>query len=285
MANTKNLVIGTAIGYDIDAIKNFVISFREHNTEADLVILAELGGIQRLESFFLQFDVKPLLFETLGYFSLFTSRSVAFNSRFIRNFEFLFVSPQYKHVLMSDTRDVVFQANPFLNLPDDFLYFFTEDTNVSLGQNKFNAEWILNDYGMDTLESLKDYPIICNGTVLGSRNLILNYLRLLLSEMIRLSHNRNEKTLIVDQAITNYIAHTYTQEQLPRTLKFNGDIVGTLGVSFSEAVENNPRDEVIFDLGKVYVNGKYPAIIHQYDRNQYLANYFNNHYTFKQKIN
>jgi hypothetical protein len=188
-------------------------------------------------------------------------------------------------VLLSDTKDVVFQSNPFVNLPEEFLYFFTEDTHVSIGQNVFNAEWMMRDYGESVFDQIKDLPIICAGTILGSRNHVLHYLTCLLNEMIRMGNNRSPETMVVDQTITTYLAHLCPQEYLPRTIKFNGDIIGTVGVSISEAEHGRPRDEIVFDMGKIYVNGQMPAVIHQYDRNQFLIDYFGVRYSTGKKIN
>ena len=38
----KNLVLGTALGYGIYELKNFVLSFREHNKVDDVVLLVDL---------------------------------------------------------------------------------------------------------------------------------------------------------------------------------------------------------------------------------------------------
>ena len=285
MLQTTNVVIGTAIGYTTDEIKNFVLSFREHNHTADMVMFLDRTSLEQSRNFLTTFNVTPLLFETLGYFHMFTPRNVAFNSRFIRNYEFLYTSTQYKHVLLSDTRDVVFQRDPFLDLPEEFLYFFTEDTHVSIGQNAYNTEWMMRDYGEEVFNAIKDMPIICSGTIFGSRNHILNYLNCLLNEMLIMANNRSPETMVVDQTITTYLAHLYPYEQLQRTVKISGDIVGTIGVSSSQAEHDNPRDEIVFDMGKIFVNGMLPAIIHQYDRNKFLMDYFNIRYSTNKRLN
>lgn len=285
MQQPKNLVIGTAINYGPDQIRNFALSFREFNTHDDVVLLMDNTSIEICQEFLATCNIRPILFETVMYFLKFTPWQIAVNCRLIGYYEFLYQNLNYKHVLISDVKDVLFQRNPFEDLPDEFLYFFTEDTHVTIGQNPFNAEWILQDYGMDTLATLKDLPIICNGNIMGSNVSVQNYLKMLLDEMKLLADNRTQNTMFVDQAVTSYIAHTYSMDKLPRTIKVSGDIVGTIGISLSEAEHDGPRDEIILNMGKIYVNGKIPDLIHQYDRSQFLKDYFNTRYSINKKIN
>lgn len=270
----KNLVIGTAIGYTIPQLKNFVLSFRQYNQKDDVIILSDNQSLDQFQEFFQVFNVKSRLFETLGYIRNYVPNGIAFNTRFIKNYEILYDNNHYRHVLMSDVGDVVFQSDPFCNLPDEFLYFFNEDSQVSIRSNEFNAWWVHAAYGNEGLDQIGDKAIICCGTIMGSRQLIMDYVRLMIQEMQRLRLANPSNDVIIDQAITNYIAYTYPQSVLPRTICKNGEIIGTIGVSLTQG--DRAHDTISFDLGKVYVNGLQPAVLHQYNRNKFLLDHFNN---------
>ena len=54
--------------------------------------------------------------------------------------------------MISDTRDVIFQKNPFTNKKFSSLCFFSEDK--SIGECTFNSSWIKNLYGKKNLINL-----------------------------------------------------------------------------------------------------------------------------------
>ena len=281
----KNLVIGTAIGYDTDDLKNFVLSFRACNSHDDVIIFLDQESLYKSKEFLQIFNIQTQLFDSLKYIQAISSTVLAFNMRFIRSYELLYNTDEYKHILISDVRDVVFQSNPFENLPDEFLYLFSDDNYLSIENNIYNNDWVLMNYP-EFYNRLKSLPIICCGTIMGSKNQIMNCLRCMHEELMKLSNKNIPNMMLVDQAVLIFIAHMYPDHVLPRTIKINGDLVGTIGINCTtEFVLNRPRDLVRFDMGKVYINDLCPAIIHQYDRSPFLANFYNSFYSINKIIN
>ena len=286
MSQAKNVVIGTAIGYTTDQIKNFVLSFREYNRDDDVVMFIDQNSLEQSELFFEVFNIKPILFDSLLYIQSISSTMLAFNSRFIRSYEFLYSKSEYDKVFMADVRDIVFQHDPFENLPEEFLYFFSDDNNLAIENNIYNGNWVYKSYP-EIWDQLRKLPIICCGTIMGSRKQMMDCLKYIHHELLVLSQNNPaDKTALVDQAVAIYIAYTYPLDILPRTIKENGDLVGTIGINCTtEFTLDRPRDIVTFDMGKVYINQSCPAVIHQYDRNQFLSDFFNNYYTINKRLN
>ena len=276
---TKNAVIGTALGYNIENIKNFVLSFREYNTEDDIIILANKESLNIFDDFFKIYNVKSVLFESHKFID-----TAPNNSRYIGYLEFVFQHPEYKNILLADLRDVVFQKNPFDNLPDDYLYFFREDSGVTIGMNNYNSFWIKALYNDQILQQLFHEPIICSGTILGSYNSIKTFLSYLNQELFNIKTRSFElyKNEILDQGITNFIVNCYPTDSLKFDKKNNGDLIGTVGLS---STDDNRKDLLTFNHGMVKVNNQTPAIIHQYDRNQFLSDYYNKKYLANTKIN
>lgn len=274
MTTVRNAVIGTAAGYPIDAVKNFVLSFREYNKTDQLIFIVDLETQGTLREFAAQYSIELVVFSSFRFTETFVN-----NSRYTAILDYIAtVGPsQFKNILLADVRDVMFQSDPFANLPDNFLYFFNEDPGIPLGEQEFNARWIRLPYGEEILEQIKNYPIICSGTVLGSGNMINEYLVLVYQQMLGIRYHKFDlfKTEILDQGITNFLARLLFNTNLIVEVKNSGDIVGTIGLSVSDP---RAKDKVTLHMGKVMVNNQVPAILHQYDRSGVLLDFINKKY-------
>ena len=67
--------------------------------------------------------------------------------------------------------------------------------------------------------------------------------------------------MLLDQVIANYIFHNSPNSLC--TIKDNGDIIGTIGHCITYPT---PSGELELKDGVFYLDGKVPAVIHQYDR-------------------
>jgi hypothetical protein len=86
------------------------------------------------------------------------------------------------NILIADFRDVFFQSNPFLYMPNQWaqpvsqLTVFLEAIPLkAIYRCPFNSGWIRGCYGREALDSVKMNPVSCSGTSLGSRDGILVY--------------------------------------------------------------------------------------------------------------
>jgi hypothetical protein len=261
----KNVVIGTALHYGPAQLKVFLESFRRYNTKDDIALLVNRDN--KLFEFFDKYNVTPVFFESWKYAGTHIN-----NSRFIRYLEFLLDKiVDYDRVMLSDTRDVVFQDDPFKDLPFDCMYFFAEDHHVKIvDDQEYSAPWIKMVFGDEVYEQLKDLHIICAGTTIGSTGNIIKYLTMMTDVLHQLREkNPNVYQINIDQGIHNYIAHNTNRYYPDGTIKENGDIVGTVGhtsISYSDNIEY--KDDHIL------VYGKKPAVVHQYDRTAQLTNFY-----------
>lgn len=95
-------------------------------------------------------------------------------------------------IFLVDSRDTVFQSNPFANVPrqtdpsgkSGVLYLFGENMDASrIGQSvKFNYRWIHAAYGMEVAQFLKEKPILCSGATMGEKAAVETYLRAMVAE-------------------------------------------------------------------------------------------------------
>lgn len=264
----KNVVLGTALNYGPRELNNFAKSFREFNKNDDIVLIVDRDF--KMFEFFEKYNIQPIFFES----RLFMDTHIN-NSRFIRYLEFILDNiTKYDRIFLTDTRDIVFQDDPFKDLDMDCMHFFAEDDASRIGECQFNGPWIRMVFGDETLEQLKDKRVICAGTTLGSTGNMTKYLTMMMDVFHQLKEkNPNAYRINVDQGIHNYIAHS-TDRYFPNgTIKDNGDIVGTVGLTMSK----DPAAVTIED-DIVLVKGKKPAVIHQYDRWPSLTELFHKKY-------
>ncbi len=86
---------------------------------------------------------------------------------------------RYDNVLLTDTRDVIFQKDPFDFSFGDTLCCFTElETMVIADTPSETARWIEQSFGKQELMELSQKPIICAGITIGSARRILEYLEI-----------------------------------------------------------------------------------------------------------
>lgn len=80
-------------------------------------------------------------------------------------------SQEFHRVLVSDSRDVYFQDDPFRDLPDMHepeVQFFTEHESKRFFKESINTGWVTScfEYG-EVRRLLYDKPVFCSGTILG----------------------------------------------------------------------------------------------------------------------
>jgi hypothetical protein len=270
----KNVVIGTALNYGVEQIKNFVLSFRKFNIDDDIILVCNSAQFKTLEDFANKFNLKLENGEDLSKIPI---HVVA--SRFLKYVEILNNNKNYKHILLADIRDVFFQSNPFENLPDnDYLYAFTEDPAVTIEIEKYHISMISRLFGEDELKRFAGKKIICSGTILGTNNKLFDWLNIFAHYLVQIQKANPAicRKMLLDQVIANHIF--YFQENGKATeVKNNGDIVGTIGHCITHP---NHSGDMKLEDDVIYLDGKIPAIIHQYDRSPELFDHFSKVYSY-----
>lgn len=156
----------------------------------------------------------------------------------------------FNQILLSDTRDVLFQADPFAG--DAPLELAQED--LIFGNCAFNDKWMRGALGEDILDHLRGKPVYCIGTVLGHQQPITDLLQQMCDKV---RDCRSWRPFGVEQALFNYLIHTkMTPDQYVVSTNRAGRLA-TLGPSPKLTVTDGYfRDR----------NGGPFAIVHQFDR-------------------
>lgn len=268
---TRNVWITTTFGnYEPIKIKNSILSFRRFNQEAHIASIVDGQSYPLLKDFFEQHRIEPI------HLSGFKNINFEMNWRHSLYMRWLFANPQYEHILLCDTRDVVFQGNYFENLPYKYVFLFQEDTGVTIDSEPNNSYWTRAIFGDHVMSLIGKGNIVCCGTIAGSRLEFLELLNYISTETFRLPPDQING-FVVDQALTNYGYLTGAFKHMPIIKKLNGDIVGTLHCTIRC---DHSTDKFYLDVEQqaIIVNGKKPSIIHQYDRREDLQQFFDNLY-------
>jgi len=248
---TGDVVLGYATGYDAADIAPFVRSLRA--VFAGTVALVVDDGPE-LNAFLAEHDVLAIHPEIPPGW-----RPHAVLERFAAFDRLLGQWPETRHVLLTDVRDVIFQAAPFEPAPAR-LETFVEFEDGVLGDHVFNMKYLRAVGGDDLAEAVADKPCVCVGTVMGPRDAIVRFCRTLLM-LAAIPRSELGGAFGADQAACNLAIHLGLVEA---DIRANYGRVATLGLTRGETLG--------FSDGRVTnPDGGWSAIVHQHDRHPALA--------------
>lgn len=268
----KNLVLGYAQNYGIQELLYFVRSFREFNPNDDMCLCISKDKIDELEPFLTHNNVKINVINNVT-FNIFN------DNKFLFFYEFLKNNPNYDKICITDTRDVIFQNDPFLNCTEkEFCYVWIEDTGITIGQNIWNSDWIQNLYPDHYIRYSKK-NVICSGVLIGSYGKIIRVIKDTIDEMKRLYKTNYEYAHlnIIEQAAFMYLVYSvYNSDEV--IIKNPDNLCVHLGSTLSNSLAN---DSIFFKNGKIYIDDKIISIVHQYDRHGFLRAFYKYYFLHK----
>lgn len=165
--------------------------------------------------------------------------------------------PTLRNVMLTDVRDVVFQASPFAE-PISGLEVFVEDEDHVLGQNAFHSKYLRALAGDEIAATISDRPCLCAGTLIGPASDIARLCRLILT-LGAIPRSSVGGGFGIDQASLELAVH---QGLVAASIRPNYSRVATLGQCI-EGVRVD-RDRITNPDGSV------SPVVHQYDRHPEL---------------
>ena len=160
-------------------------------------------------------------------------------------------------VMITDLRDVIFQRDPFA-APVTGLELYLEDDSVRIGVDAFNTRWLCDLFGRAYVDAMRGRPVSCSGTVFGTRDAMMKYL----SEMMTSIARRRRPMGPHDQGIHNALIQDGRLPQAQVVPNEQGRVL-TLGRMKSPRVDD---DGLLLN-----VDGRVPAVVHQWDRHPQLV--------------
>lgn len=295
--NSKNAIITCATGYGKKELNLFLSSIKRHCPNIHLFLIAYEKDREEVQLLAQEFGfIEPFFIKKRIRKGAKLARPIAFLLRPIgknaslkpwiepigraflpivvdRFFITLQIIKKNKNnlsaVLVTDSRDVVFQGDPFEAIENNPEASISGIEGRTIGKCPFNSSWIEMIYGKEVLEKMLDRRIVCAGVTMGSVESVENYLQAMCQEF----WNQLPKvysTTAYDQGIHNYL--NFCEKYEYRDTDNNQGIIATLGYCEEASMVIDKTKNLL----RVY--DRYPAIVHQYDRYSELDNFFRKQY-------
>ena len=279
----KNLILGMAVGMKLECLKPFFLSLEKTGYAGDVCLCvadlepAALEFLRARRVNLLPFQKAYLKHKwshlatvckrfmhrnqqrrfdeqmLLTYIHLHCARHVYFRAYLAE------CGGGYDRVMLADTRDVLFQRDPFdFEMPAG-LNVFLEDASRTIGGCYTNSAWMRNGYGEGVLKELADKRVYNSGVIFGTPAILLDYLE----QVLRLYAARRPRQTI-DQTTENYILYKQPPKQWHVFENETGPVL---------TMANMNPDQFHFNAAGLMVNGtgRVFNILHQYDRHVELA--------------
>jgi len=240
-------VMGLAVNYPADAIEPFVRSLRTFFAGRITLIVSPDPTVLALLA---SYDVDARVAEESR-----TWRPHFVVERFAVFAQLLRQAPPLTPVLLTDVRDVIFQAPPF-GEPVEPIEGYPEGNGIRMSDHAFNVRYLEALVGSGIAGDLNDRSPLCVGTVVGQAASVAALCRIMLL-ICAIPRSGRGGAFGADQAAFNLVAHLGL---LTVDIRANYGRVATLGWPDS--------GDAVADHTGVIVNpdGSVSPIVHQYDR-------------------
>lgn len=253
----KNVLIGAISGnYSVNDIKKWVESSDSFNLSRLLLLyndenkdLKDYILSKNIDLIIPKYDAynnEILKFETnTGMMNINSSYHIVHNIRFYHIWQYLLENAlNFDKVLITDVRDVYFNDDPFLKIPDDQIIVSSEV--IRYDQEEWNERHLFNNLTMIGIETLHKNPVYNVGVFGGNPELVKS----LCKDIYLLSVG---KPLVADQTSFNYLIQTSYK---------NFVLFTDLDNKFAVHLHVVANGKVKFDMKNI----PYYSIIHQHDR-------------------
>lgn len=252
------LILGLAAGYHFGDVSPFILSLRETGFAGRCVLFVSptTRDVDRMR----EHGVEAVPFERSGPLA-----HLPYNAwRYVLYRDYLARGPaRHGPILLTDVRDVLFQADPFSVPWSPGLHVTLEDRRMTIGQCPHMRHWMGGHLGEAAWQSIADRPISCSGTTVADHDAMLAYLDLMLPLLATFSPA--PRMAGYDQGVHNHLLHTGAlAAQAPVTVLDNTGPILTLGYTEGEPAVDGQGRVLCAPLP-----GGAPApaaIVHQYDR-------------------
>ena len=266
--NYNNLVLSAAVGYRWPDLKIFIKSLRKVSNDRVIFIVDKNIEKKTLEKFnYYKVDYRIYSGKNLTNIpGLKNSKSDIGQRRYEMYLSILEkLEKKPNKILLTDSRDVVFQSNIFKYNFKKSLNFFLESEKIF--NDPRNVRWLKRTVGEKIFEKIKNNYISCSGTTLGNFKEIINYVKLMKRNLYLFPYKRPLRHIIslksvepYDQAIHNYLIYSNFFKDLEC---HKNNISKICTTAYMKNFKFNKIGQLLNDLGEIY------SVIHQYDRSFY----------------
>ena len=276
----KDLIIGAFSNYGYDAVKPWIESINQTDFDGDKVLITintSEETNQKIRD--AGFTVVPKKSDGKMMFHM---------ERFLHLFNYLKDNKfEYRYVITTDVRDVVFQSNPIEWLEENAIGFGDKQLVASseailIKNETWNKENIFKCFGETFYEHIKESEVLCVGTLAGTGQAICDLCGLL----FQLSINRAD--WVADQAAYNFLMRMWPFNIDTHIARLEDGWAMNAHVTNRESqyAEFGPHlleERPIFEDGLVKdaQTKRIFAIVHQYDRVRAWKKFYEEKYGVK----
>lgn len=263
----KDLIIGAYTNYNWDQLRNWVKSIRYTDFSGDIILIA-FNTTRETVDLLKKNGVEVLTInDSLNY----KSKIPIHVERFIFIYHYI-KNRNYRYVITTDVKDVVFQLNPFIWLENNIenKKIIASSESIRYENEPWGNENLNSTFGKYIYNEFYTKEIFNVGVLAG----VFEYVKDLCLHLFTMSINR--PIPIVDQAVYNFLIHSHPWKDITKFSKSEDGWACQLGTtadpnkidSFTpfllEEKPNLVKNEVYTSTGIKY------SIVHQYDRVPFL---------------
>lgn len=277
----KDLIIGAYTKYKFDLLKPWIQSIKETGFDGDIVLIAvdpdnltveqiEKEGVKVIKAK----NEKNMMIHML---------------RFLHIYNYLKLNPDYRYVITTDVRDVIFQKNPSEYMQKIFGSrahgIIAQSEAIKIKDEAWNRDNIIKNFGQYFFIDVMENEVYNVGVLAGTTHLIKD----LCFSLYQMSSNRQD--WVADQAAYNMLLSYKPWSDVAIKLKLKDAWALNAHVTNKPdqleefgpyLLENRPR----MDDGVVYNSEGTPfVIVHQYDRVPEWMEYYMKKYQFSVNSN
>src|SRR5262245_26702285 len=169
--DARRLVLGAAVGMSVAQVRIFIESLRQTGYTVAIVMLIGLTD-RRLATYLAAHGAEPrrMWFVRRLHGPIHAYRFELF-TRYLRQY-----GGRYDEILISDVRDVAFQAHPFAGMQSADCHFFLEGAAKTIGSEPTNALYMRLFLASAEFDAIAAQRITCCGVLLGGTRAVSAYL-------------------------------------------------------------------------------------------------------------
>ena len=275
----KDLIIGAFKNYNFEQVKPWIVSINESGFQGDKVLFAINASPQTVK------QIEEHGFRVITAPS--KTDSMFHMERFFHIYDFLKKNVnEYRYVITTDVRDVIFQKDPteYL-LNNDFTPLIAVSESIKIKDEHWNRNNIIKAFGQYFYDDIQEEEVLNVGTLSGRADYVCD----LCGFLFQMSLKRDD--WVADQAAYNVMMRWKPLKSSYKIVTLDDPYCCNLHIT------NKPNEKEMFApfiLKKppVFEDGllktgetKEPFyIVHQYDRDPELLKYFNDKYKVEELI-
>jgi hypothetical protein len=247
----RRLIVGAASNYRPEHVRPFIESLRACGYAGDVVIMLYFWN-WRLKSYLQRFGVTPWpMWSTRRLHGPPATYRYQLYARLAREHR-----DRYDEMMVTDTRDVLFQRHPFTDIGSAACHFYLEHPTLTIGEEPTNLRWAKQFLPADQAAALAKQRISCNGIVIGGMAAMNVYLARMAADILSVPLVVR-KLGAADASVHHRLV--FLPGGIPGVVVENNVHIATMGLE--------PETYVVGGDGVVRTSGGHvPAILHQYDR-------------------